>query len=86
MSKKQVRCVRMGLNGALLFVPTPRGNWREVMYVYSYSVPVPTAVETHNLFIPTTIKACTNSQCQAICEALGYHHGNCVSPSTCHCY
>ncbi|KAJ0177531.1 hypothetical protein K1T71_006404 [Dendrolimus kikuchii] len=28
-----VRCVRMGLNGALLFVPTPQGNWREVMYV-----------------------------------------------------
>ncbi|KAJ0182780.1 hypothetical protein K1T71_002149 [Dendrolimus kikuchii] len=33
MSKKQVRCVRISLNGALLFVPTPQGNWREVKYV-----------------------------------------------------
>ncbi|KAJ0169462.1 hypothetical protein K1T71_015049 [Dendrolimus kikuchii] len=26
-------CVKISLNGALLFVPTPQGNWREVMYV-----------------------------------------------------
>ncbi|KAJ0176882.1 hypothetical protein K1T71_008061 [Dendrolimus kikuchii] len=33
---EQVRCVRISLNGALLFVPTPQGNWREVMYVCMY--------------------------------------------------
>ncbi|KAJ0184322.1 hypothetical protein K1T71_000745 [Dendrolimus kikuchii] len=34
--QKQVRCVRISLNGALLFVPTPQRNWREVMYVSKY--------------------------------------------------
>ncbi|CAD0198982.1 unnamed protein product [Chrysodeixis includens] len=38
------------------------------------------------LYIPTTIKDCTNPGCDYICKILGFKHGTCVSSTTCRCY
>ncbi|XP_026745925.1 uncharacterized protein LOC113507245 [Trichoplusia ni] len=38
------------------------------------------------LYIPTTIKDCTNPGCDYICKLLGFKHGTCVSSTTCRCY
>ncbi|CAB3229199.1 unnamed protein product [Arctia plantaginis] len=42
-------------------------------------------VATQALFIPTNIKTCLDSTCDAVCRALGYSHGVCISSSTCRC-
>ncbi|CAD0198983.1 unnamed protein product [Chrysodeixis includens] len=38
------------------------------------------------LTIPMRYKQCNRISCNAICKLLGFEHGVCVPPSTCHCY
>ncbi|KAJ8724842.1 hypothetical protein PYW07_015800 [Mythimna separata] len=42
-------------------------------------------VATQSLFIPMTLKQCTNNLCDEVCKFLGFHHGVCVSTTTCNC-
>ncbi|XP_047023285.1 uncharacterized protein LOC124632479 [Helicoverpa zea] len=44
-----------------------------------------TKVATEALYIPLTLKDCSNSACDYVCRMLGYNHGACISSTTCHC-
>ncbi|XP_063373246.1 uncharacterized protein LOC134661209 [Cydia amplana] len=45
------------------------------------------AMLSEKLYIPMSrLMTCNNSGCQAVCHALGYKHGRCVSDTTCECY
>ncbi|KAI8439962.1 hypothetical protein MSG28_001412 [Choristoneura fumiferana] len=45
------------------------------------------ATQKEKLYIPMArYMSCSNGGCTAVCQALGYRHGVCVSDTTCECY
>ncbi|XP_063542953.1 uncharacterized protein LOC134751480 [Cydia strobilella] len=45
------------------------------------------AMLSEKLYIPMArLMGCSNGGCTAVCQALGYKHGRCVSDTTCECY
>ncbi|KAI8439967.1 hypothetical protein MSG28_001417 [Choristoneura fumiferana] len=43
--------------------------------------------QKEKLYIPMArYMSCSNGGCTAVCQALGYRHGVCVSDTTCECY
>ncbi|XP_061706202.1 uncharacterized protein LOC133517074 [Cydia pomonella] len=45
------------------------------------------AMLSEKLYIPMArLMTCNNGACLAVCHALGYKHGRCVSDTTCECY
>ncbi|KAJ8726820.1 hypothetical protein PYW08_015217 [Mythimna loreyi] len=72
---------------AVLVVANAKITFKDLMQLYdmTQSSTESNTVATQALFIPMSLKQCTNDLCDEVCKFLGFHHGVCVSSNTCNC-